>query len=231
MNATNKIDIKTQKGETVKAVAPIIISASRSTDIPAFYAKWFFNRLDKGYIKWINPFNRNEPQYISFENTRLVVFWTKNPKPIIPFLNELTQRKINFYFQYTVNDYDKEFFEPNVPKLQKRIETFKELSELIGKEKVIWRFDPLIITQTLNVRDLLKKVWLVGNELINHTNKLVFSFADINIYKKVQSNLINETKLFDKENIKNAEFTTEQKTEFAEGIKKILFEWQKKSEI
>jgi len=226
MNKTNKIELKTQLGEIVDAVTPIIISASRSTDIPAFYAKWFINRLKKGYVKWINPFNKSAPQYISFENTKLIVFWTKNPKPLIPFLHELESRNINYYFQYTLNDYEKEKFEPNVPELSKRISTFKSLSETIGKEKVIWRFDPLIITNNINVRDLLKKVWFLGNELINHTNKLVFSFADINIYKKVQNNLIKETEHFDKNNISNSEFSIELKVEFAEGIKKILAEWK-----
>lgn len=78
-NPWKEIDIKTDDGKTVKGIAPIIISASRSTDIPAFFAKWFFNRLEKGYVKWINPFNRLTHQYISFVNTRIVIFWTKNP--------------------------------------------------------------------------------------------------------------------------------------------------------
>ena len=81
--ASDKIQIKTDTGEIVEAQAPVIISASRSTDIPAFYSKWFFNRLEKGYCVWYNPFNQ-KPMYISFANTRVVVFWTKNPEPIIP---------------------------------------------------------------------------------------------------------------------------------------------------
>jgi len=83
----DKILIKTDNGEHVEATAPVIISASRSTDIPAFYAKWFFNRLAKGYCVWYNPFNQ-QPMYISFKNCKVVVFWTKNPEPIIPYLPE-----------------------------------------------------------------------------------------------------------------------------------------------
>ena len=79
----NSIKIHLRSGEEVNAVAPVIISASRSTDIPAFYAKWFFNRLTKGYCVWYNPFNR-KPTYVSFAKCKVIVFWTKNPEPIIP---------------------------------------------------------------------------------------------------------------------------------------------------
>ncbi|MEA5061945.1 MAG: DUF1848 family protein, partial [Petrimonas sp.] len=74
----DKIKITTDDGKPVEAKAPIIISASRSTDIPAFYAKWFVDRLKAGYCIWYNPFNR-QPMYVSFKNCKLVVFWTKNP--------------------------------------------------------------------------------------------------------------------------------------------------------
>ena len=76
---TDKILITNDAGEQVEATAPVIISASRSTDIPAFYAKWFFNRLAKGYCAWYNPFNQQK-MYISFKNCKVIVFWTKNPK-------------------------------------------------------------------------------------------------------------------------------------------------------
>ena len=94
--------ITTYSGEQVEALAPIIISASRSTDIPAFYAKWFFNRLAKGYCVWGNPFNRRK-MYVSFERCKAIVFWTKNPKPILPYLHELDRRGIRYYFQFTLN--------------------------------------------------------------------------------------------------------------------------------
>jgi len=76
--------------DSQEAIAPWIISASRATDIPAYYSKWFFDKLERGYVKWINPFNRLKPQYISFDNTKVIVFWSKNPAPIIPFLEFLT---------------------------------------------------------------------------------------------------------------------------------------------
>lgn len=220
-----KIQITTDHGDKIEAQAPIIISASRSTDIPAFYAKWFVNRLKKGYVVWYNPFNQ-KPIYITFKNCKAVVFWTKNPRPLIPYLTELENRGINYYFQFTLNDYEKEDFEPNIPALTYRIETFKNLSTLIGKEKVIWRFDPLILTNKVTPRELLTRIWHIGNELKGYTNKFVFSFVDVKVYRKVQNNLIKETKSFTKENLDIAEPTQEQIIEIVEGLVKIREAWK-----
>ena len=195
---TGKIIITNDTGEQVEATAPVIVSASRSTDIPAFYAKWFFNRLAKGYCAWYNPFNQQK-MYISFKNCKVVIFWTKNPKPILPYLHELDEREIHYYFQVTLNDYVKEGFEPNVSSVENRVETFKKLSDMIGKEKVIWRFDPLIITPNIAPRDLLTRIWHIGNKLKGYTNKLVFSFIDVKAYRKVQNNLVKESMLYTKE--------------------------------
>ncbi len=216
---TNKIKITTDSGKQVEAQAPVIISASRSTDIPALYAKWFINRLKAGYCVWYNPFNSSQKMYVSFQNAKVVVFWTKNPEPLIPYLYELDRRGIHYYFQFTLNDYDNERFEPNVPPVGKRIETFKELSRKIGKEKVIWRFDPLIMTGKTGVDELLRKVENVGNQLKGYTEKLVFSFADIgNVYKKVENSL-------KRHNINCCEFTPQTMREFAEGLQKLNKNW------
>ena len=222
--ASEKVSIQTDSGEIVEAAAPVIISASRSTDIPAFFAKWFFNRLAKGYCVWYNPFNQ-QPMYISFSKCKVVVFWTKNPEQIIPFLPELDRRGIHYYFQVTLNDYMKEGFEPNVPPVEKRIETFRKLSQLIGKEKVIWRFDPLIITPTIGPRELLKRIWNIGNQLKGYTDKLVFSFVDVKAYRKVQNNLVKETMLFTKEDVEKAEANHAQRIEIVEGLLKIRNAW------
>ena len=218
--------ITRDNGEVVAGKAPVIISASRSTDIPAFFAKWMFSRLDKGYCTWYNPFNKSQPYFVSFKNTKVIVFWTKNPEPIIPYLEKLDQRGIHYYFQFTLNDYEKEGFEPGIPELERRIQTFKKLSNLIGKEKVIWRFDPLILSDQLSVRDLLKKIWFVGNQIKGYTDKLVFSFADINVYKKVQNNLIRETAQYNKENLCSAEFSEDNTNEFIIGLNKIKEAWK-----
>lgn len=213
-----KVEIVNDDGETVLAQAPIIVSASRSTDIPTFYADWFVERWKAGYVKWKNPFN-GVPLYVSFKNTKVVVFWTKNPKPMMKHLDFLDENVKNYYFQFSLNDYDKEGFEGKVPRVENRIETFKELSNRIGKEKVVWRFDPLLLTNEIDVKELLKRLEKIGDELYKYTNKLVFSFADIGIYKKVENNL-------NRSNIQYIEFTLETMLEFAEGLQKLNKKWE-----
>ncbi len=175
-------------GQQVQAQAPVIVSASRATDIPAFYAPWFFDRLGKGYVRWRNPFSGRD-SYVSFSNTRFIVFWSKNPAPLIPYLPILRDKGIGCYIQFTLNDYELESLEPRVPPLQQRIETFKRLVDMLGRGAVIWRFDPLMLTDKISIEDLIEKVTRIGDELKGYTEKLVFSFADIAGYKKVGRNL------------------------------------------
>lgn len=212
-----KIQITKNDGAIVEAQAPVIISASRSTDIPAFYADWLMSRVKEGYVQWKNPFN-GVPLYVAFQNARLFVFWSKNPKPMLKHLDYLDDNSLNYYFQFTLNDYDVEKLESQVPKVQYRIETFQTLSERIGKEKVIWRFDPLILTDRIGVDELLRKTENIGNQLRNYTDKMVFSFADIALYKKVQSNL-------QKNHIKYREFDEQTMNEYAAGLQELNKNW------
>ncbi len=179
-----------ENGEIVPMQLPEIISASRSTDIPAFYADWFFHRLEAGYSAWTNPFN-GVRGYVSYRNTRFIVFWSKNPRPLLRHLDYLEKRKINCYIQYSLNDYEQEGLEPSVPPLEERIETFRLLAERLGKGRVIWRFDPLVLTSGLDADMLLSRVEHIGDALSGYTEKLVFSYADIGVYKKVAANLRN----------------------------------------
>lgn len=221
---TDKIIINTDVGDSVEAVAPVIISVSRSTDIPAFYANWFFNRLAKGYCVWINPFNQQK-QYISFSKCKVIVFWTKNPEPIIPYLHILDEMGIHYYFQVTLNDYVREGLEPNLPSVANRIDTFKRLSTLIGSDRIIWRFDPILICPTISPRSILSKIWHIGNQLKGYTTKLVFSFVDIKAYRKVQNNLVKETSLFTKENVEDGEGSDSQRNEIIDGLCKLREIW------
>lgn len=216
MNWTNT-NLKTSDGKIVNALAPVIVSASRSTDIPAFYGDWFMERIRVGYVKWINPFNGIQ-SYVSFENTRLVVFWSKNPKPFVRHLSRLDEKIENYYFQFTLNDYEKEKLEKKIPNLSSRIETFIQLSELLSPDRVIWRFDPLILTQQIGVDELLRKIENIGNQIAKHTKKLVFSFADIAIYKKVEHNL-------NKNKIGYKEFDEGLMCDFATGLKELNSKW------
>lgn len=213
----DKIKIQIENGEEVDAQAPVIVSASRSTDIPAFYSDWFFNRLKAGYIKWKNPFN-GVPLYVSFKNTRLIVFWSKNPRPVMRHLDYLDDHNINYYFQYTLNDYAAEDLEKNVMDLDKRIDTFIDLSEKIGKDKVIWRFDPYLLTETLDVDELLKRTEYIGDQLQKYTNKMVFSFADIAEYRKVQNNLRRDS-------VKYVDFDQNKMNQLAGGLMRLNEKW------
>ena len=170
-------------------IAPLVISASRATDLPAFHAGWFMDRLRRGYCVWTNPFNRRQKIPVSFEKCRLIVFWSKNPAPIIPYLDEIAARGFNFYFQFTLNDYVREGLEPHVPPLPRRIETFLRLSDKIGRERTIWRFDPVLTAGALPPEELLRRIDALGRRLGAHTTKLVFSFADIAAYARVAANL------------------------------------------
>jgi DNA repair photolyase len=178
--------VETEEG-VFEAVAPEILSVSRRTDIPAFYSEWFMNRLRRGCLKWTNPFN-GQASYVSFEHAEVIVFWTKNPRPLLRFLPEIEQKKIAFYFQFTLNDYEAEGLEPGLPALEERIKTFQDLSGLIGRDRVVWRFDPLILTSEISLDRLMEKIEGVGDRIATHTRKLVFSFADIG-YQKVRANL------------------------------------------
>ena len=131
-----------------------------------------FFRLEKGYCTWINPFNQQK-QYISFKNCKVIVFWTKNPAPIIPYLHILDEMGIHYYFQFTLNDYVEERLEPNLVSLENRIATFKRLSDLIGPDRVIWRFDPILLCASISPRSILSKIWKIGNQIKCDTTKTV----------------------------------------------------------
>lgn len=188
----------------------MILSVSRATDVPAFYSEWFFNSLKRGYCRWRNPFNGIDT-YVSLNDVRFIVFWSKNPAPLIPYLSRLQEHGINCYIQYTLNDYEDERLEPRVPPLQHRIDTFKRLAEMPGVGAVVWRFDPLILTDKIGIDDLLRKIEGIGNQLRGYAEKLVFSFADIASYRKVSGNLTSH-------GINYQEWTENEMLDFAQHL-------------
>lgn len=212
--------IQRENGEQVPAQFPVIVSASRSTDIPGFYSDWFLHRLKVGYSAWTNPFN-GVNSYVSYRDTRLIVFWSKNPEALLKqggLLDYLEEKGINTYIQYTLNDYVAEGLEKGVPSVERRLDTFKRLVDRLGVGKVIWRFDPLILTDSISVDDLLKKAESIGNELKGYTEKMVFSFADIAAYRKVRANLVNN-------NIRYREFGEADMLQYAAGIQQLNQTW------
>jgi DNA repair photolyase len=200
------------------SISPFILSVSRSTDIPAFYSDWFIERLKEGYAVWLNPINR-KPQIINFENVKFIVFWTKNDIPLRKHLKYIDDVNIRYYFQYSINDYEKEALEPNVPPLSVRINSFKELSSKIGKDKVIWRFDPLLLSKRITIDTLTSKIQKVGNLIHPFTEKLVISFIDIEPYRAVRRNLDN----FHHKDVR--EFTQDEMLIFAEKLENINRCW------
>jgi hypothetical protein len=180
------LKIKTEAGME-EAVAPLVLSASRVTDLPAFHGEWFMRRLREGYCRRLNPFNSRQESLISFARCRLVVFWSKNPAPFLRWIRELEDRGLNFYFQFTLNAYEREKLEPRLPPLEERVDTFLELSEKAGRERVIWRFDPILLGGNLDTEAILERMERLGSKLNGHTDKLVFSFVDM--YRKTGNRL------------------------------------------
>ena len=166
----------------------MIISASRRTDIPAFYSDWFMTRIREGFFHRVNPFNANQVSAFSLnpEHVDAICFWTKNPRSLMAHLDELDQRGYRYYFQFTLNPYDRSF-EPHVPPLANRIATFQELADRIGPEKVVWRYDPVILTSATSVAWHLEQVEQIATQLADATRRLVFSFYDF--YGKGQGRL------------------------------------------
>ena len=156
----------------------MILSASRRTDIPAFYADWFLRRVKEGFVCVRNPLNRRQVSRISLapEVVDCIVFWSKNPAPMLDRLEEL--RDYMYYFQYTLNGYDRTV-EPRVPEEEARLRVFRTLSERLGRERVIWRYDPILLTETLDPDFHARTFRRLAEALAGYTEKAVVSFVDL----------------------------------------------------
>jgi hypothetical protein len=168
-----------------REVVEVIISASRRTDIPAFYAEWFMNRIHAGYCTVPNPFNRNQVSYISLkpEHVDVIVFWTRHPRPLFPHLRELDQRGYRYYFQYTLMNNPRQI-DPKSPPLESSLQTFHELADRIGPEKVIWRYDPILFSKITDAEFHQKTYRNIAQALRGHTGRSVISIVDI--YRKAE---------------------------------------------
>ncbi len=166
----------------------MIISASRRTDIPAYYSQWFINRIHAGHCTVPNPFNRKQVSHISLrpEDVTIIVFWTRNPQPLIPYLKELDQLGYLYYFQYTVMN-NPRLIDTMVPSLSTALKIFKKLSGLIGPERVIWRYDPVIISNVTDIEFHTSTYKNIAETLRNYTQRSVISLLDI--YPKLKKRL------------------------------------------
>ena len=166
----------------------MILSVSRRTDIPAFYAEWFMERLRQKYVLVRNPFNIHSISRIPLtpDNVDSIVFWTKNSKPIHRYLDEIDELGYKYYFQYTITPY-KNDLEEKVQDKKEIVEIFKKLSEKIGSEKVVLRYDPVILNNNYTI-DFHKKAFArLCDLLAPYTEKIIFSFLDD--YKKISKNI------------------------------------------
>ncbi|WP_064042193.1 DUF1848 domain-containing protein [Methylomonas koyamae] len=166
----------------------MIISASRRTDIPAFYTPWFMNRAREGFLLTRNPFNASQIRRISLKpsDVDVIVFWTRNPSKLMEHLHELDAIGHKYYFQYTITGYPRTL-ESAVPKPYTAIETFKKLSEMLGADKVVWRYDPILISNQVDFNEHKRLFLKIASLLSGKTKRVVISFSDF--YKKTERNL------------------------------------------
>ena len=156
----------------------MIISVSRRTDIPAFYADWFYNRLRAGYVLVRNPMNLHSVSKVRLtaDVVDAFVFWTKNPLPMARRLDELAEYP--YYFQFTLTGYGAEI-EPGVPdKRRVLLPAFKDLAVRLGKKRVIWRYDPIFFSKKYTAEWHLACFEALAAELNNSTERCVISFMD-----------------------------------------------------
>jgi hypothetical protein len=166
----------------------VIISASRRTDLPAFHASWLMNRLRAGFCEVVNPFNPEQRSRIDLapEAVEVIVFWTRYAAPLLGHLAELDRRGYRYYFLYTLVDYPA-ILEPHAPPLEKRLESFRRLSRRLGAERVVWRYDPIVLGNLTDVRYHLERFRRLCSELSGQTRRVVVSLLDE--YPKVRRRL------------------------------------------
>jgi hypothetical protein len=164
----------------------MIVSVSRRTDIPAFYSEWFFNRLKEGCACAVNPFNRKQTYSIPLDpgSVDCFVFWTKDPGPMLGRLNELNG--YSYYFQITLTAYGEDV-EPGLRPKGEILDSVIALSRKIGKEKVVWRYDPVFINSRYSREFHRAEFESLAAALAGYTEKCVFSFMDF--YKKTERNM------------------------------------------
>lgn len=157
----------------------MIISASRRTDIPALYPEWLVNRLLAGEVLVPNPYNRKKVSRIELspEVVDCIVFWTKNPEPMLPYLKMIEMLEFPYYFEMTITDYGEEM-EPELPSMEESIATFTLLSEKIGRERLDLRFDPIILNERYSLSYHLEKFEILCEWLHGYTERCIISFVD-----------------------------------------------------
>lgn len=165
----------------------MILSVSRRTDIPRFYSEWFFNRIKEGFLYVRNPMNLQQVSRIELapDVVDCIVFWTKNPEPMLARMDEL--KEYHYYFQFTLTSYGRDI-EANIPhKRDCMIPTFQKLSDKIGMEKMVWRYDPILLTDKYTIEYHYRAFGQIAKALKGYTKRCVISFVDS--YAKIQKSM------------------------------------------
>ena len=175
----------------------MILNVSGRTDIVAFYSDWFIKRYREGFVDVRNPFYNKQVSRIYFSNVDAILFCTKNPIPIVKYLTEIDKPIV---FHVTLTPYKKDI-EPNVPDLEQSIYTFKELSERYGKDKVIWRYDPILFNKEWTYNRHIQNFQYINKQLCRHAGRVVLNF--VSLYEKVKRHMpdLKEVSYNDKVNL------------------------------
>lgn len=173
----------------------MILNISGRTDIVAFYSDWLINRLNEGFIDVRNPFNPKMVSRIMTDDVDLLFFCTKNP---IPILDKLKKIKKKVYFHITLTSYKKNI-EPNVPPKGKVIEAIKKLSDIIGKDNIVVRYDPIFLNNEYSLEYHVKAFDKLCRLLDGYISKILIHFIDD--YKNVRNNyrILNYRKITEKD--------------------------------
>lgn len=166
----------------------VILSVSRRTDIPACYAPWFMNRLREGCVMVRNPMNPRQVSRIALTSDVVdcIVFWTKNPLPLTPHLAEIEAMGYPYVMQMTLTGYGPDA-EANLPPVAERIDAFRAIAERIGAERMIWRYDPILLSDMYSVDWHAENFACLARALAGCTERCVLSFLDL--YPKIRSRL------------------------------------------
>lgn len=170
----------------------MIVSASRRTDIPAFYMEWMLSRLRAGFAMVRNPMNPKQIRKVLLtpEETACIVFWSKNPEPLLSRIEELESFGIPFGITFTLNAYRSDI-EPRLPQMETRIKTFRALSERIGMRKITWRYDPILFSPEYGESFHLEHFSRIASALSGQTGRCIVSFLDF--YAKTIRNMAGKS--------------------------------------
>lgn len=157
----------------------LVVSASRRTDIPGLYWRWFKRRLEAGHCHWVNPFNAKQVFRVSLlpEDVAAIVFWTRNAGPMLRDIPWLERRGYAFYVQYTLNGYPSEL-ERSSPVERQALDALRRLSDMVGPERVIWRYDPIILSSITPREYHLEKFSELAADLDGASSSVYISFCD-----------------------------------------------------